>query len=681
MKKKLRYIFLLLLLVLALSPSAVHAAWKTTNAGTIYTIKKSPGYATGFKKINGARYYFDPSSGVMATGFKKIQVKNKVYTYYFGTNGKRVSGMVPVEGVYYYFNKAGQMQYGFIQFNGKTFYADPSTGMILKNVWVDGGYYLQSDYTLAVNTVIDGKQVGADGRYTGPARNIGFVRTGSKTYYYNRRGVAVLGWLTVSGATYYLTPAVSTGFFNVGNYTYYARPDGEVVKNAWKDKKYLSSSGAVTKGWATIGTSRYYFSDSGDYVTGQQKIEEKVYLFDDKGALKTNFWLKTAKGKKCYFGGDGARVTGLYKINNRYYYFNKNGVMKKGFIKAEDGSLYYAHEKRGYLQHKGWFTANGYKYYARTDCSLVTGLLKLDGKLYGFSTDKGRMYSKCWQSIDGAKYYFLKNGAAIAGRWKKIGGKRYYFYDDGKLAVSTVVDGYTVDASGVRSGTLQGDGWSTISGEKHYVVNGKSVTGWQTISGSRYYFDSSGAMVTGIVDIKGKKYYFYPTGILAVNITIAVSSKEYTINSNGVVTAEKVISASGNNKGSQIANFAIKYIGNKYVYGGTSLTGGADCSGFVMTVFAQYGIKLLRVANDQLHGPSSSYVSAGYKKAVVVSPGYLLPGDLVFYGYNDYASHVAIYIGDGKIVHASNSQPYPAGGIKISNYNYQTPIGYVRYWS
>ena len=188
-------------------------------------------------------------------------------------------------------------------------------------------------------------------------------------------------------------------------------------------------------------------------------------------------------------------------------------------------------------------------------------------------------------------------------------------------------------------------------------------------------------MVTGIQEIKGKKYYFYPTGILAVNITIAVSSKEYTINAKGVVTSEKVISVSGNNKGAKIANFAIKYIGNKYVYGGTSLTGGADCSGFVMTVHQQFGIKLLRVANDQLHGPSSSYINSGYKKAVVVSPGYLLPGDLVFYGYNNYASHVAIYIGDGKIVHASNSQPYPAGGIKISNYDYQTPIGYVRYWS
>ena len=97
---------------------------------------------------------------------------------------------------------------------------------------------------------------------------------------------------------------------------------------------------------------------------------------------------------------------------------------------------------------------------------------------------------------------------------------------------------------------------------------------------------------------------------------------------------------------------------------------------------AQYGIKLLRVANDQMNGPTSSYISNyGYKKAVVVDMSSIQAGDLLFYGSGNYASHVAIYMGNGQIVHASNSQPYPAGGIKVSNYDYQTPIKAVRYWS
>ena len=168
---------------------------------------------------------------------------------------------------------------------------------------------------------------------------------------------------------------------------------------------------------------------------------------------------------------------------------------------------------------------------------------------------------------------------------------------------------------------------------------------------------------------------------MASGITLAVSNKQYVINSKGVVTSEKTIDVSGNSKGSQMAKFAIKYVGNPYVYGGTSLTNGADCSGFVMTVHSNFGIKLLRVANDQMNGPSSSYINMGYKAAVVVDTKNMLPGDLIFYGSGGYASHVAMYIGNGQIVHASNSQPYPAGGIKISNYDYQTPIKVVRYWS
>ena len=91
---------------------------------------------------------------------------------------------------------------------------------------------------------------------------------------------------------------------------------------------------------------------------------------------------------------------------------------------------------------------------------------------------------------------------------------------------------------------------------------------------------------------------------------------------------------------------------------------------------------MLRVANDQMIGPSASYIqNYGYKRATVVDISSIQPGDLLFYGSGNYASHVAIYMGNGQIVHASNSQPYPKGGIKISNYNYQTPIKAVRYWS
>ena len=107
----------------------------------------------------------------------------------------------------------------------------------------------------------------------------------------------------------------------------------------------------------------------------------------------------------------------------------------------------------------------------------------------------------------------------------------------------------------------------------------------------------------------------------------------------------------------QIVDFALQFEGNPYVYGGTSLTNGADCSGFVMSVFAQFGYSLPRVAADQ------------YNQSVKKSVGDLEPGDLVFYGSG--ISHVALYIGNGQIIHASTS----ASGIKISNYDYEAPVG------
>ena len=105
-----------------------------------------------------------------------------------------------------------------------------------------------------------------------------------------------------------------------------------------------------------------------------------------------------------------------------------------------------------------------------------------------------------------------------------------------------------------------------------------------------------------------------------------------------------------------VVDFALQFEGNPYVYGGTSLTNGADCSGFVMSVFANFGYSLPRVAAAQCDASTKKDISQ------------LEPGDLVFYG-NGYVDHVALYIGDGKIIHASGA----ATGIKISNYDYEQP--------
>lgn len=111
-----------------------------------------------------------------------------------------------------------------------------------------------------------------------------------------------------------------------------------------------------------------------------------------------------------------------------------------------------------------------------------------------------------------------------------------------------------------------------------------------------------------------------------------------------------------------LCQYAKEFLGNPYVWGGTSLTKGADCSGYVMSIFKKYGVSL----------PHSSVAQAGSGTTIKVSEAQ--PGDLIFYGNGRTINHVAIYIGGGQVIHASN----PKTGIRISNVTYRSPVKAVR---
>jgi cell wall-associated NlpC family hydrolase len=116
-------------------------------------------------------------------------------------------------------------------------------------------------------------------------------------------------------------------------------------------------------------------------------------------------------------------------------------------------------------------------------------------------------------------------------------------------------------------------------------------------------------------------------------------------------------SALGSGDGSAIASYALQFVGNPYVYGGTSLTNGTDCSGFTMSVFKKFGISLPRTSGEQ----------SGVGKKISVSDA--RAGDLIFYSSGGRVNHVALCIGNGRVVHASN----PKVGITTSNMYYRTP--------
>ena len=110
--------------------------------------------------------------------------------------------------------------------------------------------------------------------------------------------------------------------------------------------------------------------------------------------------------------------------------------------------------------------------------------------------------------------------------------------------------------------------------------------------------------------------------------------------------------------GQQVADYAVQFVGNPYVYGGTSLTNGADCSGFTLAVYANFGVSLPHSAAAQ-----------NKKGTNVGSIDNAIPGDIVY-----YSGHVGIYIGNGQVVHAGNSRT----GILISNANYDRILGVRR---
>ncbi len=137
-------------------------------------------------------------------------------------------------------------------------------------------------------------------------------------------------------------------------------------------------------------------------------------------------------------------------------------------------------------------------------------------------------------------------------------------------------------------------------------------------------------------------------------------------NASNVTSGNSASSGSYNISGStgnSISDYAIQFIGNPYVWGGTSLTNGAACSGFTQSVLRHFGISIPRTSRSQATGGTR------------VSLENIRPGDLLFYAQGGTINHVAIYIGNGKIVAAST----PATGIRISNYNYRTPVKAVRY--
>lgn len=185
-------------------------------------------------------------------------------------------------------------------------------------------------------------------------------------------------------------------------------------------------------------------------------------------------------------------------------------------------------------------------------------------------------------------------------------------------------------------------------GESYEVIQGDSVDEWVHI---RVDSDIEGYVSAQYVDVS---YGF--SHALSVAEEEEIRKKEQE-------AEEARLAEMTSTKRQEVVNYALQFLGNPYVYGGTSLTNGTDCSGFTMSVYAHFGYGLPRTAAQQMAGLTN------------VSLDSIQPGDLLFYkDKSGNVGHVTMYIGGGQVVHASSSTT----GIIISGIGYRTPCGAAR---
>lgn len=625
MKKQIIVTMLLAAALGTVSPSMkAEAKWRADANGRWYTIKAAPGYAVGWKQIGK-------------------------YTYYFEKNKYAVTGWKLIDKKWYYFDIKGRL---------------------LANRWVDG-YYLSADGSMAASTVI----TSGDQRYTidangnivrdpssadgsdilipGVTENKNtWVENDGKYYYYNYKGKLAKGWLRIRDKTYYLNTETGerySGWLKYNGKYYY----------------FDAETGLMLKGWNKIGKYTYFFKTDGSAPRKWKKIKGKYYYFGKKGRMYTNRIIS----KKYYVNAAGERTYGFAQIGADTYYFHPTtGKMMTGWVLV--GSKYYYFDANGKMVTDTWIGKRYLKSNGQMAKSCWVGAYYINKK--GNRTKKTRSTGIWTQK--GKTYFLNSNYQKAKSQWVVSASGRYYYTDENGIVLTNQwVGNYYVGETGARvtNQKLQ------IDDKTYYFTSdGSKATGIVTLNGKTYLFDRNGVMVTGWYNNSVATFYFLPTtGEMVKSQIMIIDNVFYSFDANGYMTDQNA-SDSDLTFGSKIAAYATQFIGNPYVYGGTSLTNGADCSGFTQSVMSHFGIKIPRTADQQAIGYDGT--TTKYATAKIISVNNIQPGDLVF--YYQPISHVGLYIGNGLIVHASTEAAYPVGGIKTSPFDFATIRAIVRYW-
>ncbi len=316
---------------------------------------------------------------------------------------------------------------------------------------------------------------------------------------------------------------------------------------------------------------------------------------------------------------DGSYFTSCRKmINGAMYVFDSRGYMRTGWVLQSSKWSYHTSSGAALI---GWQWLGGKWYHLNAEGIMTTGWQYV-GKQWYYLNASGTMLTG-WQYL-GGKWYYLNGSGAMQTSWQSIGGKWYYMAESGAMTI----------------------GWQYIDNYWYYMNgSGAMLTGWQWLGGKWYYLNGSGVMLTGWQSIGGSWYYFYGEndsnrgngdgwGTMAINKVI----DGWVIYESGKAFPEGQIEG----KIEQIK----AYVGVPYRLGGSSPSGW-DCSGFTKWALNFLGGNIPRTSVLQATGGTA--VDKNNMNS-------WKPGDILVYKSGSRVNHVALYLGDGLLMHALNAK-------------------------
>ena len=457
---------------------------------------------------------------------------------YFGPivyyrDGKQCFGWVFDDGNWYYMYDGPTMGNMPADYGPRETGARLDNSFLLKNGRV---YYFGEDGKMVTGTkTINGKKLRFDDsgylqqgwvllpRYDEEITESGATATiVSKTYYYVFDSRVQTGWCNVDGEWYYMDPEtsimVSDKHLEINGKWYRFEKSGAMYTGWEKQEdgtwKYYKPNGAMAVSEAVwVKNKGYLFDENGIMLTGEQERNGNSYLLSDSGAMYTG-WKKTDDGQWIYYKADGAMAKDEWvMVKNKWYLFDENGIMRTGLLERYDHTYY--------------FNDNG---------SMATGWKKLDGVWYYFrpaendNGPQGSMVKDSWV-LSGNKWYYIGEDGTMVTGTKEIYSDNsrtyyvYYFNDSGAMQtgwhyVDSAWRFFRIASSdNGPQGSMAKSVWVPAGDKWYYTDNyGAMVLGWKDIGTKTYYFSSEaanyGQMVTGKQVIDGKEYTFGDNGAL-----------------------------------------------------------------------------------------------------------------------------------------------------------------------